>query len=376
MESRRRSHLVLVANNPFGHHLLTSQLLDHYQKMDLQADITLLCNGRTANADPAAMPGLRVVSFASRLGGAFSYLGLLFRLIGLRAKDPDAVYHLRGFVAGAIFFASRLGLLGKARYIYDPRGAFFIEWREAGRSRLVSRVLGWIELRLIKGSMTTIVTSERFARLYRMLFRQPEKYLVIYNSTSFSYRAPESQHAPDGPLRVIYLGTFNKWHDMGEISRVMAGVAQQAGPDRTEIFIYTASRFHDAVRKTFGRINCARLIVDYVNYRDIPSVLSDKHIGVSVVCPTLSTRIASPIKVADYIALGLIPLLNSGIGDFDQHYRDCRSAILYHYGKDVDLSGLSDVRVEKNEALFHRSASDTSVAKLKPYVTRLLEHHR
>jgi hypothetical protein len=368
-----RSPIVLVANNPFGHHLLTSQLLDHYQKMDLTTGIILLCNGITAGADPAAIPQIKVVSFASRFGGLFSQIKLLFLMVQMRFKQPRAVYHLRGFVAGSVFFLSRLGMLQSARYIYDPRGAFFIEWREAGRLRLLSRVFGWVEKRLIRNATTTIVTSDRFARLYRRLFPQSGRYLTIYNSTSFPHKGTGKGLPASGPVRFVYLGTFNHWHDINEIARIMACAARAVGPDRAEIYIYTSKRFHPAAQKAFGSIACARLVIDYVNYHDIPDALADKHVGVSVVRPSLSTRIASPIKVSDYVAIGLIPLLNSGIGDFDTHFLAERSAILYRFGQDPDLSDLANVRTAANEKLYNLVSNAQSLRKLVPVITDMLK---
>lgn len=366
-----RSPLILVANNPFGHHLLTSQLLETYQDLDLGVEIILLCNGVMHNASAVPVPGLEVVSFAARRGGIASYFNLFFRLLQARWKHPRAVYHLRGFVAGTTFWLSRMCLLGSARYIYDPRGAFFIEWREAGRSKAVGRLLGWIESRLIGAALTTVVTSRRFARLYARLFGNAGKYVTIYNATSFAFEANRKSR-PDGEnLRIVYLGTFNHWHDMDEVFRVMDSAARQFGPERTEISIYTLARFHDAVRKKFSRIDCAALDVDYVNYERIPDALANKHVGVSVVRPALSSRIASPIKVADYVALGLVPLMNKGIGDFDAHFRREHSAILYKFGEHVDVSGYGGMSTGANKAIYDLVSRSQAQARLAPIVERL-----
>lgn len=367
-----RPPIILVANNPLGHHLLTSQLLDTYRALGLDgADILLLCNGRMPKADASALPSIKVVSFASRFGGVATYVKLILKLVHLRVTQPRAVYHLRGFVTGLLFCVSRLCLLGGARYLYDPRGAFFIEWREAGRSRTISRLFGWIEARLIRHSIATIVTSDRFARLYRRLFGQSAELVTIYNATSFPYRDTQMTLPETGPVRLVYLGTFNHWHDMGEIARVMDSAACQIGRDRTEVYVYCPDRFHAAARDTFAAIGCAALTVDYVRYQDIPDRLADKHIGVSVVRPTLSTRIASPIKVSDYVALGLVPLLNRGIGDFDAHFAAEKSALLYDFGSELDLSGLGEIRTAPNRKIHQAVSRDQARDRLSQLVERL-----
>jgi hypothetical protein len=280
---------------------------------------------------------------------------------------------LRGFVTGFLFCISRLCMLGGARFIYDPRGAFFLEWREAGRSRILSRLFGCVEARLIRHSVATIVTSDRFARLYRRLFGDAADFVTIYNATSFAYHDAARPLPKTGPLRLVYLGTFNHWHDMGEVARVMDSAAHQIGRDRTELFIFCPDRFHTAVRQTFGTIGCAALTVDYVRYHDIPARLAKMHIGVSVVRPTLSTRIASPIKVADYVALGLVPLLNRGIGDFDAHFTAEGSAILYDFGSEVDVLGFAEIRAAPNRRIYDAVSRGAARDRLAPVVERLCD---
>ena len=170
MRKKDRTPLVLVSNNPFGHHLLTSQLLNVYEGLDDGAEIILLCKG-VMNGDRRDLDSsFKVISYAAKWSVAFSYLFLLLNLLKLRWEYPRAVYHLRGFVAGGSFFISRLGFLRRSRYIYDPRGAFFLEWREAGGSKIVSGVIRSIESLLIQHSVVTIVTSAKFAALYRRIF--------------------------------------------------------------------------------------------------------------------------------------------------------------------------------------------------------------
>lgn len=371
MSRKQHAPVILIANNPFGHHLLTSQLLDVYQALDLDTEIILLCDGVMANAAIDSLPSIKVVSFATSRGGGSSYINLLFKLIHLRWSRPRAVYHLRGFVTGALFCLSRMFLLRSSRYIYDPRGAFFIEWREGGRPKIISRLLGWIESRLIRNSVATIVTSERFARLYRRLFGHQTEYLTIYNSTSFTFNEDERPLPSEGNLRFVYLGTFNHWHDMDEVARVMTSATRQLGPDRVEISIYTLARFHDAVREKFSGIHCAALNIEYVKYHDIPDALANKHVGVSVVRPTLSSRIASPIKISDYVALGLVPLMNSGIGDFDAHFRADGAAILYKFGGAIDMSGLEKTRTAPNKKIYDLVSSAQARLRLAPVVERL-----
>ena len=109
-----------------------------------------------------------------------------------------------------------------------------------------------------------------------------------------------------------------------------------------------------------------------MNYEGIPEALSDKHGGVSVVRPTLNSMIASPIKVGDYIAFGMVPVLNSGIGDFDAHFRKECSALLYRFGERVDMTGLENVRTLSNKRVYDLVSRSEARRRLAPVVEQLL----
>lgn len=369
----KKPPIILVANNPFGHHLLTSQLLYLYQDLDLDTEVTLLCNGVMKDTDSAEFPWLKVVSFATPGNRLLSCMNLVLKLIGVRFRHRQAGYHLRGSVAGALFFVSRLGALRAARYIYDPRGAYFLEWQEAGRPRTIGWLLRIVERRLVQRSTATIVTSDRFAALYEQLFGNDFQCVTIYNSTSFPYNGRKGSVPRKGCVRFVYLGTFNYWHDMDEVLRVVTTAAEHVGPDRVEISIYTLPKFHEAVKEKFSTINCAKLHVEYVKYDDIPQVLRDKHVGISVVRPTPSASIASPIKIADYAAFGLVPLMNSGIGDFDPHFESNESGVLYEFGEKIDLARLDRIETAPNVQI-HALVSRTEACRRLAPVVELLRN--
>lgn len=363
--------LVLVANNPFGHHLLASQMLEIYRDMELDQEFILLCNGVTPTADHGAFPNVRVMSFARYRFGALNHLGLIFTFLTLSWSYPKATYHLRGFVVSFLFFLSRMFTLGRATYIYDPRGAFCIEWTEAGRPCWISAIFRHVEARLIRHSFATIVTTQRFSALYENIYGNADKYSVIYNSTSFAYDADKRLDLDGDRIGVAYLGTFNHWHDIDELRRVIESLTQQLPGRAVEVNIFTSVKFHDLVREKFKGLDCAVVNVAYIEYKDIPKALSDVQIGISVVRPSVSTNIASPIKVSDYIANGLIPLMNAGIGDFDNHFVAENSAILYEFGRDLELPDLKAIRPDRNEAIYNAVSKKAAKTRLSQIVQEM-----
>ena len=171
-------------------------------------------------------------------------------------------------------------------------------------------------------------------------------------------------------MRIVYLGTFNHWHDLDELARVMSSVASQFGMERTEMSVFTLPKFHEAVMRKFRNLG-AKVNIAYVKYNDIPEALKDQHVGVSVVRPTLSSRIASPIKVSDYVALGLTPLLNEGIGDFDRYFRGETSAVLYKFGGVVDISDIEAIRTARSRTIYDLVSLSQAKLRLATAVERM-----
>ncbi|MFW2569227.1 hypothetical protein, partial [Aliarcobacter butzleri] len=73
--------------------------------------------------------------------------------------------------------------------------------------------------------------------------------------------------------------------------------------------------------------------VGFVPYFDVKATLLSMDICISLVVPTESQKIASPIKVSDYIQLNKIVVMNKNTGDVDNPFIKNNSAMIYDYGK-------------------------------------------
>ena len=70
------------------------------------------------------------------------------------------------------------------------------------------------------------------------------------------------------------------------------------------------------------------------------------------------------------MALGLVPLLNRGIGDFDAYFTAEGSAILYDFGSELDLLGLVHVRAAPNRKIYDA----VSRGEARERLSAVLEH--
>lgn len=342
--------IYLLTNNQQDYPVLIGQLLKLYAEMD--AEIILFCKKPKTESDKN---GIKCVYTDKYNWNFINYLYYIY-LLSLIPIDKEAVFHIRGFVSSVIFSLANIFGLPRVNYIYDPRGLFIDERVESGSPlAFLTRPLRWIESRVIKYSMSTIVTTEKFSNVLTESYGYAEKYKVMYNCTSSDFRARKVALASSDELNVCYLGTFNYWHDINELENIVLRLIK-IFPGKVNLFVATSIKFHDMVNESFGKLGLSRLVVSYVPYDQIPVFLSDMDVGISMVKPTKTGIVASPIKVSDYLASSVIMILNKDIGDFDDHYRLHNSAILYNYGlPDFSFSDLESVESGKNARLYQLS---------------------
>jgi hypothetical protein len=273
-----------------------------------------------------------------KISGGF--VGLLKYVFDIRKeldKSKQTVFHLRGFVAACLFFLAALSRLKAIKYIYDPRGMFIEEQSEIiGWFMLVSPVLSAIEKSLIKNSLFTSVTTNKFREVMTDKYELVDKFEVVYNFTSLEIKQKKINLT--NPT-IGYVGSVNYWHDPDELFGLVGHLLKALGGGVFKMYAHPDK--HSFIReraKTFGIYP----VLDFVDYANIGTEISSFDLGISIVRPTPTTVIASPIKVSDYLASGILVVANRGIGDFDDDYDLRSSVLLYDYGN-FDKISLSDL---------------------------------
>lgn len=349
---------ILVTNNKLDYPVLHSQLLAVYKEIRVNSEKVLYCS----DTDLDRFEEYRLVNFSVSKIAVLNYLWYIFSLRKMiRSSERDDLFHIRGFVGGIVFFIAMLLAFKTPNYIYDPRGFFLQEKSEV--NSWISK-LRWAfaaaEKKLISHSIRTIVTTEKFKDILASEYGMPEKYLVNYNCSNLSTADRDFSIREMNEINVVYLGAVNYWHDIDEIARLLLHLRSSLQEKYLRLYFLTAPKNQAAVKAKLNSIGFDELIIDSVPYSSVEKTLNEMHIGISVVKPTTSSVIASPIKIADYLKAGLVIVCNEGIGDFDQHYLKEKSALLYKFGTpDFTAEDLYSVRSHQNAELINRVSSQT-----------------
>ena len=366
--------MILVANNPYDSPLLHTQLLSLYSEQKHYSHVVVLCNGGpvlTAETDGHVTQETQIRSFRISRFGFINLTYLFFIVLGYALQSKDNHFHLRGFVVAIVFhLATLLGLI-KRKFIYDPRGAFLIEKSESGSPvKFFSPLLKLFEARLIGSAKSTIVTSRRFKSLFEAEYGNHEGFAVIYNNSAIPVSEPKDLSQQDD-INVVYMGTINYWHDIDEVFRIFLALQGASFGSRFKFHIATHKKFHPKVTANQAASKLRHLDVTFVQHTNLATYLEGMHVGVSVVRPTRSSSIASPIKISDYISAGLIILANRGIGDFDAYYEERKSALLYDYKEDFDPEALLAIDAGENRSLLSKLSTETATTSFARILSSL-----
>lgn len=355
-------NIVLCTNNNYSDPFLHSQLLNIYKKIDCIDNVYLFC--RTDRK------GNNIINISY---GKFSFFVYFFKLFTLlfSLKKEDLVIHLRGFVSAFIFFfVQKMIFWKKFNYIYDPRGAFIIELKESkfsNKDNFLLRVLKFIEKSLIKNSIKTIITTERFKKLFIEQYSLSDKLIVLYNTSSFDYKTINVDLLSDKEIvNICYVGSVNYWHDLDEIIRVLS-YTKNIITQKTKVHFFTNFKAIDLIKEKLEKNNILEYDIRFVPYEELENRLKDMDICISVVKPTISTKIASPIKVSDYIMLNKRIIINKDIGDFDDFFIENNSVLLYEYGKELDFTfeNLVNLNINKNDLIKDKLFIEANISVIK-----------
>jgi hypothetical protein len=329
-----RRRLILCTHNNYEDPFLRSQLLELYSNLQQEWDLIVFIKGSKGKIEHES--GLQFIDY----GSSGFYLLNYYRLLLRNAKRGD-IYHLRGFISAIVFWSIHFLKLHKTKYIYDPRGSFLDEFRERKRKYapildIFLAILRKIESSLIKNSKITIVTTKKFKQRFIKLYGLNNKYVILYNASSLRRNAgiPLNKTSTN-KFRFCYVGSINFWHDLNEILRLAKHIIKFYPQYKFSVFTnYPDQNFIRKKAKAFGLKN---IHVEFVSYNDLGEILQNYNLGISVVKPTISSSLASPIKVSDYINLEIPFIQNLGIGDFDKIFEVHSTCIGYKFGSKLEF---------------------------------------
>ncbi len=273
----------------------------------------------------------------------------LAELLGRALVQRPRIIHARSYLAGAVAKVAAAITPG-SRFIFDCRGLLGDEYVDFGHWRRGSfrhRLLKLAEGQLFGRADAVVVLTDRLRRWLRdegqlVAAATPiaiipccvdlQRFVVDPTARERSRRALQAGDR----LVVAYAGSLGSNYCLAEMAQLFAAIRLR----RPALFAVWTRADAGALRAELKQrgIADADIAVRSATQHEMAAQLAGADAAVAFIEPRFSKIASSPVKVAEYLAMGLPVVINRGIGDQDDLLRRHPQSLL-----DANLMGNRDL---------------------------------
>ncbi len=253
-------------------------------------------------------------------------------------------------IAGSCMSFRRLWKQGYRNIVTWFQGALPEESFLRNGSRLRRMVLEHIEKTALKKSKMPIFVSEAMARHYREKYKLPLK--NYYVMPCFNARFQEETVAQKDYSNCVftYTGGLSQWQCIRQTLALYQRIEERSG-GRAKLLLMTAQQ--EQAQKLLEEFGIQNGEVSFVHYTQLPQALSGVSFGFNLRRDNAVNRVATPTKLCNYVASGIIPIYTRCIGDFAQVSGDSPFQVVLE-----DADHITDAEVDKILSLMEYPPQD------------------
>jgi hypothetical protein len=250
---------------------------------------------------------------------------VLLRVV-LAVTKPDTI------IARSVL-ATQLALKTKrrARVIYDGRGAITAEWKEYGvvSNPKLLRDITQLEKEAILKSDFRIAVSYALVAHWRETFGYAgNEYVVVpctlgreFEKVSINVdtiaNARRSLGFAPGDMIFVYSGSISGWQGFTLLYDFMVPLLHNS--PKTKLLLLSPSNEHT---KRLLMEFPAQVQVKHVVPHDVPGCLIAGDYGLLIREASVTNRVASPVKFAEYLACGVKVVISQDLGDYTNFVKE------------------------------------------------------
>lgn len=264
-------------------------------------------------------------------------------------KNSHDIIHSRSYIASMV--ALKLSSRHSVPFIFDMRG-FWADERVEGNIwdlknpvyRMIYNYFKRLELTLLKRSSAVISLTHRGKEeilTWNLHENMDKKIHVIPCCTDVRHFDPElksglgdkAKHYSEilkgrkmSPV-IAYLGAIGTWYMLVEMLGFFKEVLNEF-PDAALLFITPENE--STIRSACSKLKIPQdnIIITEGTRKEVPELLSLADTGLFFIRPTFSKTASSPTKQAEFMAMGIPVICNSGVGDTDMIVNRYRSGLV------------------------------------------------
>ncbi|MBK7945530.1 MAG: glycosyltransferase [Flavobacteriales bacterium] len=281
----------------------------------------------------------------------------------------------RGIFASALAIRMRdRGLL--AQVCFDARAAYGAEWEEyrvVDDDKLVVESAD-LERQVVMGADLRMAVSHALVQHWKERFGYAATRHLVVPCTlgrSIEQAVPRQRNGMRAKLGwkqddtvLVYSGSAVSWQSLELAERVVAPWLR-IDPCHRILFLTTP---HEVIDRLIGGFP-GQVAREWVDHREVGSLLRDCDIGLLLREARITNRVASPTKFAEYLSAGLPVAISEAVGDFSDLVRDESLGQVLRDGDSLTMIKPDEAEVRRlmdfSQSRFSKDRFDVSYGLLK-----------
>lgn len=232
-------------------------------------------------------------------------------------------------IIGRSVIATQLALMVKSnkvkKVVYDGRGAITEEWKEYGviqDSDMLNEIFE-LEKEVVLKSDSRVAVSEKLVEHWRNVYQyKGSQHVVIpctlnkvFTDVVISEETVQQARTKAGlsptDIVLVYSGSVAGWQSFSLLYTFVAPFLRQEANARI-LFLSDRDENIAALEKEFpGKIICRK-----VKAKEVPEYLLAGDYGLLIRERSITNKVASPVKFAEYLSCGLQVVISEELGDY------------------------------------------------------------
>ena len=225
-------------------------------------------------------------------------------------------------------------MLKKWKILFDYRGILYFELATKKRSKFKQIVCYLLEFLVYKLANDIHCVSEKMRTYLQYNYGKKEVKVIpscIYFNESVYTQDALYQRQLQDTIKFVYSGGMSEWQCFQETCRLIKKF-QDVG---YRCFFTVLTREKETAITHLKKI---QMDPEFFRIKDllqnqVPKELSKHHFGMLIRETCGTNKVASPIKFAEYLSAGLIPIMSEGIGDYSELVQRENLGIVLKYGE-------------------------------------------
>lgn len=151
----------------------------------------------------------------------------------------------------------------------------------------------------------------------------------------------------DNIIKFVFCGSTFKWQKFEEVINLFNKI--NASYANSQLTLFTKDTFK--VKDYLEKIPNKNIKVEYLTRKELLHELRHHDFGMLLRDNVKLNNVASPIKFAEYLSCGLVPILSPGIGDYSSLIDSAKIGILTDSNFDINMSAINDFLLNDDVAI-------------------------